>query len=461
MLEPRVTDAEKKEEKGGGFRPWRWAALVVVVVLVIGAAMAAIWKFYFRPSLLPKEVISDKITGIKPSEKPSIAVLPFVNIGGDPNQEYFSDGITEEIITTLSKVPHLFIIARNSVFTYKGKSVKVQQVGQELGVRYVLEGSVRKAGDRVRITAQLIDAATGGHLWSERYDRNLKDIFALQDEITMKILTAVRVELTDGEQVRLHAKGTKNLDSYMKVLQGMPHFYRLNWEGNIQARQMFEEAITLDPKNSGAYSCLGWTYLMEVWFGLSDSPGNSMKRAADLAQRALVLNDTLDFPHSLLANIYLMKRQYEKAITEAERAVALNPNGADAHAHLGMTLNFAGRREEAILLLKKAIRFNPIPPTWYLSALGEAYLVAGQHEEALPLYKRVLQSNPDDFRTLYGLAATYSLLGRKEQARNAATKVIKIDPKFSIENLVRTLPFKNRIDRELLIDALREAGLPK
>jgi adenylate cyclase len=460
-LEARVTDAESEEEKRVGVISWQWAALAVVTVLVVGAAVAAVWNFYLRPSPPPTEVASEKAPGLELPEKPSIAVLPFANIGGDPEQEYFSDGITEEIITALSKVPHLFIIARNSVFTYKGKPVKVQQVGRELGVRYVLEGSVRKAGDRVRITAQLIDAATGGHLWSERYDRDLKDIFALQDEITMKILTAVRVKLTEGEQVRLHAKGPKNLDSYMKVLQGVSYFYRFNWESNIQARQMFEEAIALDPKNPGAYSSLGWTYMMEVWFGLSESPGKSMERAAELAQKALALNDTLDFSHSLLANIYLMKRQYKKAIAEAERAVALNPNGADAHAHLGMTLNYAGRREEAISLLKKAIRFNPIPPNWYLFSLGEAYFGAGQYEEAAPVYKRVLHRNPDDIRTLYGLAATYSLLGREEQARAAAAKVLRIEPKFSVKHLVKTLPFKNKADRELLIDALRKAGLPE
>jgi tetratricopeptide (TPR) repeat protein len=186
-----------------------------------------------------------------------------------------------------------------------------------------------------------------------------------------------------------------------------------------------------------------------------------MERAAELAQKALALNDTLDFSHSLLANIYLMKRQYEKAIAEAERAVALNPNGADAHAHLGSTLHYAGRREEAIPLLKKAIRLNPIPPNWYLFSLGEAYFGVGQYEEAIPVYKRVLHRNPDDFRTLYGLAATYSLLGREEQARAAAAEVLRIAPKFSCEHFVRTLPFKNKADRGLLIDALRKAGLPE
>jgi len=459
LMEPRVTVAGTREEKRVGLRRWQWAALAMVAVLVVSAAAVAIWNFYLRPSPPPAEVVSEKTPGLELPDKPSVAVLPFVNIGGEAEQEYFSDGITEEIITTLSKVPHLFVIARNSVFTYKGKPVKVQQVGRELGVRYVLEGSVRKAGDRVRITAQLVDTATGGHLWSERYDRDLKDIFALQDEITMKILTAVRVKLTDGEQARLYDKGAVNLDSFMKVLQGIPYFYRFNKEGNIQARQMFEEAIALEPKNAGAYTLLGWTYLMEVWSGLSESPGRSMGRAAELAQKALALDDTLDLPHSLMGNIYLMSRQYEKAIAEEERAIALNPNGADAHAHLGMTLNYVGRPEEAIALLKKAIRLNPIPPNWYLFSLGDAYRLTEQYEVALAAYKRVLHLNPDDIRAHTGLTATYSLAGREEEARAAAAEVLRINPKFSLEHVAKALPFKNKADTELHIDSLRKAGL--
>jgi len=459
LMEPRVTVSETIEEKRVGTmrRPRLILAVVVALLMVAGAAM--VWHFYLRHAPSPAEVVSEKAPGLELPDKPSIAVLPFVNIGGDPEQEYFSDGITEEIITTLSKVPHLFIIARNSVFTYKGKSVKVQQVGKELGVRYILEGSVRKAGDRVRITAQLVDTATGGHLWSERYDRDLKDIFALQDEITMKILTAVRVKLTEGEQARLYAKGAVNLDSFMKVLQGVPYFYRFNKEGNIQARQMFEEAIALEPKNAGAYTLLGWTYLMEVWSGLSESPGRSMARAAELAQKALALDDTLDLPHSLLGNIYLMSRQYEKAIAEEERAIALNPNGADAHAHLGMTLNYVGRPEEAIALLKKAIRLNPIPPNWYLFSLGDAYRLTEQYEVAIAVYKRVLHRNPDDIRAHTGLTATYSLLGREEEARAAAAEVLRINPKFSLEHVAKAFPFKNKADTDRVIDALRKAGL--
>jgi len=311
----------------------------------------------------------------------------------------------------------------------------------------------------VRITAQLIDAATGGHLWSERYDRDLKDIFALQDEITIKILTNVRVKLTQGEQALLYDRREKNLDSFMKVLQGNAYFFRFNIESNLQARQFFEETIALDPDNAGAYTMLAWTHMMEVWFGWNKSPGECIERAVELAQKALSLNDTLDSTHSLLGNIFLMKRQYEKAIAEAERAVSLNPNGADAHAHLGMILHYAGRPEEAIVLLKKAARLNPLPPNWYLFSLGHAYRMKGQYEEAIAVYKRVLDRNPDDMIAHAGLAATYSLSGRMEDAHAEAAEVLRLNPKSSLDHLAKTVPFKNQADLEGYIDALRKAGL--
>jgi adenylate cyclase len=351
------------------------------------------------------------------------------------------------------------VIARNSTFSYKDKPVKVRQVGEELGVRYVLEGSVRKAGDRVRITAQLIDAPTGHHLWAERYDRDLKDIFALQDEITMKILTALRVTLTEGEQARVYDRGTGNLDFFMKVLEGNSYFFRFNEDDNIVARHMFEEAIVLDRENSGAYTMLGWTYLMDVWYGSSESPGKSMERASELAQKAIALDETQDSAHSLLGHIYLMMRQHEEAIAEGERAVALSPNGADAHAHLAMTLSYAGKPVEAIALFKKATRLNPMPPNWYLFSLGNAYCLTGQYEEAIATLQKALKRNPDDLMAHIALAISFGMGGREEEARAEAAEVLRIDLKFSLEYFANTRPYKNQADIELVIDALREAGL--
>ena len=392
-------------------------------------------------------------------DKPSIAVLPFVNMSDDPKQEFFSDGMTEEIITALAKVPHLFVVARNSTFAYKGKSVNVQKVSEELGVRYVMEGSVRKAGDRLRITAQLIDALTGHHKWAERYDRDLKDIFALQDEITMKVLLALEVKLTEGEQARLYGKGTDNLDAYLKVLQGREHKYRLTKEDNAVARQMFEEAIALDLEYAMAYRFLAGTHMMDVWFRSSKSPQQSLERAIELVQKAIALDDSLAGAYGLLGQLYTMKRQHEKAIAEAERAVALDPNSADAHAFLGQSLHYAGRHEEATALLKKAIRLNPIPPNWYLLFLGHSYRAMGRCEEAIAQYKEALHRRPNNLFAYTGLAATYSLSDREEEARVAAGEVLRIQPKFSLEYFAKTLPFKNQADKERYVGALRKAGL--
>jgi adenylate cyclase len=436
----------------------RWIALAAAIVLILVMGGMASWFYYLRQSPKHEPASLDRMAFPLP-DKPSIAVLPFDNLSEESNQEYIADGLTENIIAALSNISEMLVIARNSTFVYKDKPVKIQQVSEELGVRYVLEGSVQKSGDNLRISAQLIDATTGYHLWAKRYDRNLKDLFVLQDEITLKIISALRVKLTEGEQARLNDKSTDNLDSFMKVQEGTPYFFRFNEESNIKARQMFEEALALDPENATACTMLAWTYLMEVRSGWSKSPGRSMEQTVELAQKALALNDTLGATHSLLGHIYLDKRQYEKAIAEAERAVALNPNGADAHAHLGKTLNYVGRWQEAIALLKKAIRINPIPPNWYLFMLGQSYSFVGQYGEAIAMYKTVLQRNPDDFSALIGLAAVYGASGREEKARAAVAEILRIEPKFSLERAAEESMYKNQADTESMIDSLRRAGL--
>ena len=436
----------------------RWIALAAAIVLILVVGGVASWFYYLRQSPKHEPASLDRMAFPLP-DKPSIAVLPFDNLSEESNQEYIADGLTENIIAALSNISEMLVIARNSTFVYKDKPVKIQQVSEELGVRYVLEGSVQKSGDNLRISAQLIDATTGYHLWAKRYDRNLKDLFVLQDEITLKIISALRVKLTEGEQARLNDKSTDNLDSFLKVQEGYPYFFRFNEESNIKARQMFEEALALDPENATACTMLAWTYLMEVRSGWSKSPGRSMEQTVELAQKALALNDTLGATHSLLGHIYLDKRQYEKAIAEAERAVALNPNGADAHAHLGKTLNYVGRWQEAIALLKKAIRINPIPPNWYLFMLGQSYSFVGQYGEAIAMYKTVLQRNPDDLSALIGLAAVYSASGREEKARAAVAEILRIEPKFSLERAAEESMYKNQADTERMIDSLRRAGL--
>jgi adenylate cyclase len=392
-------------------------------------------------------------------DKPSIAVLPFVNMSEDPQQEYFSDGITEEIITGLSKISHLFVIACNSSFTYKGKQVKIQQVGRELGVQYVLEGSIRKVAERVRITAQLINAITGHHLWAERFDRNLKDIFALQDEITMKILIAMQLKLTEGEQARLYGRSTKNLEAYLKHLQGHQYARHFNKESNSSGRQLFDEAIDLDPEHAMACIYLATIHVLDVWLGSSPSAEESLKTATELVQKSMSIDESLPESHGILGLIYLTQKQHDKAIAEIELAVTGNPNSADDLARLGLAFIFCGMPKEAIATLKKAIRLNPIPPSWYPSALGWAYGISEQYEEAISAFKKAFEHSPDNLFAWQGLATTYSLSGCEAEAHSAAESVLRIEPRFTLEYFAKMLPFKNKTDTELVIDALRNAGL--
>ena len=445
--------------KGAVTKKWRKTALAIAAILVIVIAAAVVWNFLFRPEPRLKEVPSVEKMALALPDKPSIAVLPFVNISGDPEQEYFSDGLTEEIITALSKFPKLFVIARHSSFSYKGKPVKVQQVGRELGVQYVLEGSVRKTADRVLITGQLIDAMTGHHLWSEKYDRDLEDIFALQEEITKEILMAMQVKLTEGDQARLWAKGTRNFEAFMKQTIGREYFLRFTIEDNFRSQQLREEAIALDPDYARANIGLAWTHLGDIWLGSSKSPGESLEQAEELAQKALALDSSLPDVYILFAWIYLTKKQPEKALSHAEKAVALSPNGAEFQVVLGQCLNALGRPEEAIPFFDRAFRLNPFPPSFYFTDLGNAYRMLGRYEEALAEYKKALHVQPDSLFANVGLAGIYSLLGCEKEAREAVTGVLRLNPKFSAERYVKTMIFKSQAEKDRYLECLYRAGL--
>jgi len=395
---------------------------------------------------------------LKVPEKPSIAVLPFVNMSGDPEQEYFSDGITEDLITDLSKISGLFVIARNSTFMYKGKPVKVDQVGQELGVRYVLEGSVRKVGDRVRITAQLVDASTGGHLWAERYDRDLEDIFALQDEVAQKIVSALAVKLTDDEQERLERGYTDNLEAYDYFLRGLEYFNRLTKEGTDQARRLFERAIDLDPEFAAAYGHMSLTHWLEWSFGWTQDL-QCLEKAFELAQKAAALDDSLPEAHRILGILCLWKKQHDQAIALTERAIALNANYADAIWQLGQVLSFAGKPEEAIDLVKRAMRLNPVYPVVYLWDLGHAYMLAGRYEEAIAALTRTLHRNPNFHPAHIYLAITYSELGRAEEAQAEAAEFARMSSPMSWEDWRQRLPYKDEGVIEHFFDVLRKAGV--
>ena len=435
---------EKKPTPG-----WQKAAVAVVIALLVVAGGVAIWKSSQPP---PMEVASVEKMAFPLPDKPSIAVLPFDNLSGDPKQEYLSDGISEEIISALSSVPKLFVIARNSTFTYKGKPVKVQQVAEELGVQYVLEGSVKKSGDKIRITAQLVDALNGHHLWAKRYDRNLKDIFAVQDEITKKIITAMQVKLTEGEQARAAARGTDNLEAYLKCLQANEYLHRGNIENNALAKQLTEEAIALDPEYAWAYYNLGRARQSDVWYGTSKSPKQVLAEATELLQKAIVLDDNLAEAHGFLGFIYSVERQHDKAFAQGKKAVALNPNSAMAHLWLGKVFTFASRWEESIPEYKIAIRLNPIPPSYYFWSLGLSYGATGQYDEAIAWCEKAVHMDPDSLMARIMMTAVYSWSGRDEEARAEAAEVLRINPDFSLERFAKKAGSG-------LVSALRKAGL--
>ncbi|MGO9395561.1 MAG: adenylate/guanylate cyclase domain-containing protein [Desulfobaccales bacterium] len=392
-------------------------------------------------------------------DKPSIAVLPFLNLTGEQSQDFFCDGLSESLITALSKMPQLFVIARDSTFRYKGKGVKTKQVSEELGVQYVLEGSVQRAGDRVRITAQLSDALTGQYLWSERYDRSLKDIFDLQDEITMKVLTELRVKIfTVGETARIVTKETDNLQAYLKVLEADWYKNQNNKGANAVALRLSLEAVRLDPNYPMAHIVLSRALAQEVWLGASESPQETLANAMKEAHRAIDLDSSSAEALAAAANIFLLLHQHNKAIEVAEQAVRLNPNNASAIFFLATSLNYSFRSEEALPLLRQVIRLSPFAPVAYYQ-FGVACRETGRFEEGIAAIKKALQIAPNSLLANVILASLYSYAGREDEARAAAAEVMRIDPNFSLIKYVKGIPWKEGPQRDRFIEALRQVGL--
>ena len=396
-------------------------------------------------------------------EKPSIAVLPFTNMSGDPAQEYIGDGISENIITALSMGSAIFVIARNSTFTYKGRAVKVQEVAQDLGVRYVLEGSVQKSGDRLRITAQLIDALSGHHLWSEKYDRKMGELFDLQDEVTKKIVVSLQVELTSGEQARVFAKSTDNLDAWCCGVKGNDLLDKVNRVDNIKARELLETAVELDPRYISAIVWLGATYTVEAAYGWSESPADSFKRAHELAQRALKLDDKSANVHILLGTIYLAQRLHDKAIAAGNLSISLAPNLSIAHAHLAATMFFSGGFEEAIALTERAMRMSPYYPAFYLSPLARSYAFLGRYEEAIATSRQLCDRGrtgdyPEEWALIH-LAGLYVAVGRQDEASDLVAEALKINSGVSLTFFKQFQPFKYTAHMQRELSALKRAGL--
>jgi len=463
LMEPRVTVAGAKEEKPS-IPTWRTkrvltgALAALIVIIAVG-----VWNFYWRaPKIEPAS--KEKMAFPLP-DKPSIAVLPFVNMSEDPKQEFLCDGMTEAIITAISKVPTMFVIARNSTFVYKGKPVKVKQVSEELGVQYVLEGSLQRSGDHLRITVQLIDALTGHHLWAERYDRELKDIFALQDEITLKILTGVRVKLAGGDvsvaqkDADRYLQGKQGLDCYLKIMEAGGYIRRWSKEGCNLARRILEETVSMCPEIPSGYINLGWVYHHDYFLGNTTSPQETIEKGITQAQKALAIDSKSSEGHTVLCALYSIKREYDKAIAEGEMAVALNPSDAGALGLYAESLAVSGNPERAIPLIQKALRLNPFAAAGQYNIFGNALQFSGRFEEAVAAYKKAIQRAPDFLWGHLMLTANYGRMGREKEAHDQAAEILRIKPDFSVEFFNKTSMIKDQAEKDKIMNALRNAGL--
>lgn len=459
-LKKSKTEIQLKNKPKRKFR--KKIALAMAIVLIAGIAITIYWKSYTHPSSTIETASLNKMVFPLP-ENPSIAVLPFHNLSRDPDFEYVADSITDNIITALSQVPKMFVIARNSVLQYKEKPVKVLKVSEELGVRYVLEGSILGEKERLRINVQLIDAVRGNHLWAKGYNHELKDLFALQDEITMKVLTVLRVKLTKGESARIYTKGTKNLEAYLKAVKAQEHILRFTKDDNRLAQHLAREIISIDSNWPNGYILLGWTHFVDARSGFSSSSKESLFRAEKSARKALALDDTLSIPHLILGKTNYLRKNWEKAITEIELAVSIDPTNIDVIYHYARLLVYVGRPEESIQLYKRAMRLDPLYNALINWGLGTAYFDSGRYMDAHLEFKRYLEREREDGHSLENphlmMAATCATLDRIEEAQNHAQVVLKMNPKFSLKDFIMRYPYKNQTEKDRWMNALQKAGL--
>lgn len=439
-------------------RRWRIPAIAAALVVIVAAGGLSSWKPW-----IPRVEAANPAKFVFPlPDKPSIAVLPFENLSGDATQDYLGDGITENITTALSRVPEMFVIPRTTTRAYKGKPVSVAQVAEELGVRYVLEGSVQKSSDEVRVTAQLIDALRGHHIWTKRYERQLQDAFALQDDITFNVLTELEVKLTDGERARGLRGNAKNLEAYQLVRRGMSIYFRFTKEGNPEARRLFEEAVALDPNYAFGWNILGWTHLVAANRRWAEDPAKERARALELAHKALALDPSGGAPYLLLSTNSSRGRRYDEAIAYAEKGVALIPNNPIAVHILASALILAGRPEEALPLIQSVKRYSPITPSTLSRGEGVAYHTLGRYDEAIVAFESARARNPKGVLPVALLAMTYADAGRMDEASVTAQEVLKISPGFSAKGFVNSLlPYKDRAKSEHALATLLELGLPE
>ncbi len=409
--------------------------------------------------------VTNKAEPLPLPDKPSIAVLPFDNLSGDRDQEYFADGMAEEIITALSHYRWFFVIARNSSFTYKGRAVDVTQVGQELGVRYVLEGSVRKAGNRVRVTAQLVDATTGNHIWAERYDRELDDIFALQDEITETIVATVEPELGAVERERARRKPPENLNVWGLYQRGLWHIFSdPTRDGLVEAKRLFQRACELDSEFAAAYAELAWCHTLDITRGFTDAPEASLGQAARLAEKAVTLDARDPVAHFALGRVHILRHAYESAIAEMKAGLSLNASFDRAYYGLGMALLYGGRPKDSIPQFERAIRLNPRSPLlWhYLYHLGRAYFNLELDEEAVTWFEKASQQPNASYWSFAVAAAALGHLNRTDEARDLLAEAKKKKPDFSADSIRNTVgPYGPHSGADRIINGLRKVGLPE
>ena len=438
-------------------RYWRAGVLSLTGLANIVGTTMLVQHVSLKPPRTSASIPPPQNPALPLPDKPSIAVLPFANLSGDPQQEYFSDGITDDIVTDLSRVPGLFVIDRGSSFAYKGKPAKVQQVGRELGGKYVLEGSARKTTDRVRINVQLVDASTGDQLWTQRYDRQLHDIFALQDEIVQSLVATLNLQLTILQRAWFLPQRTKNLEAYDYFLRGFEYFLSPTPKGLAKGRKMFEKAVELDPGYANAYGAMALSYLVGYIWQFDRDPGE-LDRAAELVDKAIALDDSSSDAYAVRGWIEAVRDQHDRAIADGKRAVSLDPNSAFAWLALADINNLLWTKpEEVLACAQKAIRLDPRHPENYSMQEGIAYNGMGRYAEAVEALKRSDQNNP---WVHVHLILSYSELGREQDAQAEAAEVLRISPLFSLEEIEKKMPgnWQGPVGQQFL-SVLRKAGL--
>ncbi|MCF8085231.1 MAG: tetratricopeptide repeat protein, partial [Deltaproteobacteria bacterium] len=408
-------------------------------------------------SALRKAGTPDKPLPPQP-EKPSIMVMPFATLDNGMSQEVFAEGLTEEITTALSKIHELNVVAEKFSFMDRGEPGNGEQASRRLGGQYQLQGSVRQSADKFRITAQLVDAATGNHIWGERYDREGKDIFSIQDEITMKIVSALQVHLTEGEQARYYGKGATSLDAYLKFLTGRHLALSLKQEDNIKARKLATGIIDLHPNYHAGYTLLALIELQDVRLGFSKSPVESLKRSAELSRQSTALED-IPFPHTILARIDVLMRNYDEALEKAEKAFEMDPNCADACMTLGHVLMMMDKADEAVPVLEKAVGLMPYPLNNCFHNLAWAYVVSEKYEEAITAAQKAIRIEPNDILARLVLVCSYSFLDQQAEARSEAERVLRINPNWSVDESEKWLALNNKDKVRAIHNAYRGAGL--